>query len=88
MSKFSLILFGLAQLLKFTAKRHPAFAARLKEKNVTVQMRTADKKTGRWFRFENGKITSRAGIHQKPDVTIAFKNEKIAAELQIGRAHV
>jgi len=80
-SKFSLILFGLAQLIKITARRHPAFAQRLKEKNVTVQMRTADKKTGRWFRFENGKLTSRAGIHAKPDVTISFKNEKIAAEL-------
>ena len=80
-SKFSAILFGLAQLLKFTAKRHPAFALRLKEKNVTVQMRTADKTAGRWFAFHNGKITSRAGIHPKPDVTLAFKNEAIAAEL-------
>ncbi|MGE5540595.1 MAG: molybdopterin-dependent oxidoreductase [Gemmatimonas sp.] len=81
MTKFSLILFGLAQLLKIQARRYPAFAARLKEKNVTVQMRTADRKTGRWFKFENGKLTSRAGIHAKPDVTISFKDERIAAEL-------
>jgi molybdopterin guanine dinucleotide-containing S/N-oxide reductase-like protein len=80
-SKFSLILFGLAQLLKFTARRHPAFAKRLKEKNLTVQMRTADKSVGRWFAFKDGKVTSRAGIHAKPDVTIAFKDERIAAEL-------
>lgn len=80
-SKFSVILFGLSQVLKFTARRHPAFAARLKEKNMTVQMRTADKTIGRWFTFKDGKITSRAGIHAKPDVTISFKNEQIAAEL-------
>jgi trimethylamine-N-oxide reductase (cytochrome c) len=81
LTKFSVILFGLAQLLKFTAKRHPAFARRLKEKNITVQMRTADKSIGRWFKFENGKVTSRAGIHPHPDVTISFKDERIAAEL-------
>ena len=80
-SKFSVILFGLSQVLKFTARRHPAFATRLKEKNMTVQMRTADKTIGRWFTFKDGKITSRAGIHAKPDVTISFKNEQIAAEL-------
>ena len=56
-SKFSVILFGLSQVLKFTARRHPAFAARLKEKNMTVQMRTADKTIGRWFTFKDGKIT-------------------------------
>ena len=32
-TKFSLILWGLARLLKYAAWRHPAFRARLKERS-------------------------------------------------------
>ena len=36
--KLSLILFGLAQLLRFKAFRHGAFRARLKERNLVAQI--------------------------------------------------
>ena len=35
-TKFSLILFGLAQLLKYASWRYPAFRARLKERNLVA----------------------------------------------------
>ena len=55
--KLSLILFGLAQLLKLQAFRHPAFRARLKERNLVAQIMARDEETGRWFELKDGKIT-------------------------------
>src|SRR5882757_6112233 len=79
--KFSIILFGLGRLLKFTAWRHKAFRARLKERNFVAQIMTRDEEIGRWFEFKDGKIRSRAGLHPKPDCKLMFKNAKIGASL-------
>ena len=78
---FSLILFGLAQLLKFSARRYPKFAARLKERNLVAQIMARDEGTGRWIALRDGKVTSGAGKHAKPDITIAFKNAKLGTRL-------
>ena len=80
-SRFSLILRGLGLLFRYCRWRHPAFAERLKEKTFTAQIKTADDSEGRWFRFENGRVTSGAGIRADAEVVLAFKNAKIAAEL-------
>jgi len=79
--KFAAILFGLLQLLRFTAWRHPEFRKRLKEKNFTAQLRTKDGSVARWYSFDNGKILSRAGLHPKPEVTLEFKDATLAARL-------
>ncbi|MGB7687361.1 MAG: pyrogallol hydroxytransferase large subunit, partial [Pseudolabrys sp.] len=79
--KFAIILFGLTRLLRFAAWRHSHFAARLKERNFTAQIRARDEDTGRWIEFCNGKIKSRAGLHPKPDVTLFFKNAATGASL-------
>ncbi|HEY3642925.1 MAG TPA: hypothetical protein VGL31_17670, partial [Xanthobacteraceae bacterium] len=60
--KLSLILFGLAQMLKFRAFRHAAFRARLKQRDLVAQIMARDEETGRWFAFKDGKITSGAGL--------------------------
>ncbi len=52
----------------------PAFGARLKERNLVAQIVARDEEIGRWFEIRDGKITSRRGLHKKPDVTLAFKN--------------
>ena len=79
--KFSLILFGLAQLLKHTARRHPAFRARLAERNLVAQIKTADDSQGRHFIFRDGRISSRRGIHPRPDIALVFKNARLGARL-------
>ena len=79
--KFSLILFGLAQLLKHTARRHPAFRARLAERNLVAQIKTADDSQGRHFTFRDGRISSRRGIHPRPDIALVFKNARLGARL-------
>jgi molybdopterin guanine dinucleotide-containing S/N-oxide reductase-like protein len=79
--KLSLILFGLACLLKFKAWRHPEFRARLKERNLVAQIMTRDEEIGRWFEFNNGQVRSRAGLHPKPDCKLMFKNAAVGARL-------
>ena len=79
--KFSVILWGLAQLLRFAAWRHPAFRARLKERNLVAQLKARDEETGRWFEIRDGRITSGAGQHAKPDITLAFKSAAHGAAL-------
>ncbi|HLF12108.1 MAG TPA: molybdopterin-dependent oxidoreductase, partial [Gammaproteobacteria bacterium] len=79
--KFALVLFGLAQLLKFTAWRYPAFRARLKERNLVAQIKARDEGTGRWIELRDGNISSRAKLHRQPDLTLAFKNAATGASL-------
>jgi trimethylamine-N-oxide reductase (cytochrome c) len=82
-SRFTLpvILYALTLMMRFARWRHPQFAARLKERNLVAQIKARDEDIGRWIELRDGKITSRAGIHPKPDITLAFKNATIAASL-------
>ena len=40
--KFSVILWGLARLLNHTARKHPEFRERLKERNLVAQIMARD----------------------------------------------
>ena len=66
--KLPVILFGAAQLLKFAVRRNPEFRARVKEHNLVAQIMTRDEEIGRWYAFDNGKVTTGAGLHSKPDI--------------------
>src|SRR5262249_4274670 len=80
-TQFSAVLWGLAQMLRLKARRHPAFAARLKERNLVAEIIARDEEIGRWYRLVDGKLTSGRGRHAKPDVVIAFKNARMGADL-------
>ena len=77
--KFFIILFVLPVVLKFTARRHPAFAARLKQRNLVAQIKARDEGIGRWISIRDGEISSGRGMHAKPDITLFFKNATIGA---------
>ena len=79
--KLSLILLGLSWLLKFQAWRHPKYRARIKEKNLVAQFVARDEEIGRWFKFEDGRITSGGGVRGDADVTVGFKNAAVGASL-------
>ena len=66
--KFAAILFGLVKTLRFMARRHPSFARRLAERDMTAQFRTADNKVTRHFTLQGGKLSSARGLHPKPDI--------------------
>ena len=80
-TKFSLILWGLAQMLRLKARLHPAFAARLKERNLVAEIIARDEEVSRWYRLADGRLTTGRGRHPKPDVVIAFKNAWMGADL-------
>ncbi len=79
--KFQIILWGMAQLLKFAAWRYPAFHARLKERNLVAQLKARDEEIGRWYAIRDGKLTSGAGLRADADVTLAFKTAAMGADL-------
>src|SRR5882672_11109076 len=79
--KLSIILFGLSWLLKFQTWRHPAYRERLKEKNLTGQFIARDEEIGRWFKIQDGRVTSGSGVLKNADVTVAFKNAALGAGL-------
>ena len=78
--KFLIILWGMVQALRVTARIYPEFADRLKQRNLTAQFKLEDNSEGRWIKFENGKIRSKKGICENPDLSIIFKNKAIAEE--------
>ncbi|HJV82213.1 molybdopterin-dependent oxidoreductase [Noviherbaspirillum sp.] len=79
--KFSALLFGLKHVLRLMAGRHKHFKQRLAEKNITVQMCTADKAVARHFTFRNGNVSSSRGWHDSPDITITVANAALGMKL-------
>ena len=78
--RFTATLIALEKLLRVSAWRYPEFRARLKEKSFTAGIKLRDNSQGRCFRFENGKVRSRAGIWPA-DVSMAFQDAELAARL-------
>ena len=79
--KFKIILWGLSWMFRVSGWRYPAFRARLRERNLVVQIRSEDGKSGRYIIFEDGRVRSGAGLHDAPVVTLVFKTAKIGARL-------
>src|SRR6266545_964760 len=79
--KFKIILWGMAQLLKYAAWRYPAFRERLKERNLLAQLKARDEEIGRWYAIRDGTVTSGRGLHPNPDVTLAFKTAALGVAL-------
>ena len=75
---FSILLFGMVQGLKLAAWRFPAFKQRLAERDLVVQIKLQDNSKGRYIELRGGKISSDPSIHPSPDVTMFFKNQRIA----------
>ena len=77
---FAFVLLGLKLKLERTAGKFPAFRDRLKEKDLTAQIKLKDNSRGRYYTLKGGRVTSKSGIHPNPDVTIFFKNITAALE--------
>src|ERR1039457_211263 len=69
-AKFSVILFALTLLLRWARWRH-----------LVAQIRARDEGTARWIEIHDGNITSAAGMHAKPDITLSFKNAALGVSL-------
>ncbi len=68
------ILFGVTHILQHMARKFPAFKNEMKRHNCVVQIKLKDNSLGRYYIFQSGQLTSRSGIHLKPDVCLIFKD--------------
>jgi molybdopterin guanine dinucleotide-containing S/N-oxide reductase-like protein len=80
---FSIVLAALKLMLDRTAKRYPFFAERVKRQNLIAQIRLQDNSLGRFYTLDKGVITSEAGIHPNPDVTVIFASPRIALNMLV-----
>jgi trimethylamine-N-oxide reductase (cytochrome c) len=75
------LLLGVSLAMNYTALRHPSFKQRLREKKFVAQVKVKDNSVGRSYRFGKGRVTSRPGIHDNPDMTISFKTAGLGVKL-------
>lgn len=80
---FSVILWSLSIALKVCAWRSPKLRALMSEKDFIAQIKVKDGSAGRWYRFVGGKLTSRSGIIENPDVMIRFKTAPLGVRVLI-----
>ncbi|MCO6188404.1 molybdopterin-dependent oxidoreductase [Rhizobium sp. L1K21] len=67
-------LFAIPHLFRLKAKGSRTFRDYLASRNCVVQIRLADMSILRYYKFENGKITSEARHHEAPDLIMQFKD--------------
>jgi trimethylamine-N-oxide reductase (cytochrome c) len=80
---FNFLLWGIRVVFWWTELRYPFFKNRLKEKNITVQIKLKDDSQGRYFTFKDGGLSSKGGFHPKPDVTMVFGSTRVAFDILI-----
>ena len=78
MNKMSLLLFGLAFMLKRKPKKNPELKKKLEENDLVLQIRTASASTARYYVFSGGEVFSKKGVHLRPSVALIWKDEAIA----------
>ena len=76
--KLHVLLYGVVLALRFTAWRSADFRQRLAEHDLVVQIKLQNNKVGRYYKLTNGKVSTKSAIHPNPDVTIFFKNRRVA----------
>lgn len=73
---FSLILYGFYRIMSFTAFISKQFRESIKAKNVTIVIKTKDGSRARYYKFENGKILSKAEDAPNADMSMIWKDAK------------
>jgi len=77
-TRLAVQLYGMEKAIRVAARLYPEFQKKLAEKNLVAQFKVRDNSQGRAFTFQDGKVTSRAGIHPNPDVVLSFEDAATA----------
>ncbi|MPW24720.1 molybdopterin-dependent oxidoreductase [Alkalibaculum sp. M08DMB] len=70
----SIILLGLSIVMNLERRIFSHIAERFKEKNMIVQIKLRDNSLGRYYIFKDGKVKSKGGLHEKPDVIMSYES--------------
>ena len=66
-------LFSLPHVFRLTSANFPKYKKTLTSLNFTAQIRMRDHSFGRWFKFENGRVTSGTNLLERPEVDMTFE---------------
>lgn len=72
------ILFGLSIALRVVPRLSREFRDEMRRHDITAQIRLKDRSVGRWYTLTGGRVRSGAGVQDKPDVTMEFKDLRTA----------
>jgi hypothetical protein len=84
MLKFKFLLWLMTQLMQRAIRTQEACARYVAGKRLEFQIRTVDG-IGRWFRLEDGRVRSFAGLAQAPQFTLTFKDAAKGFEILSAR---
>ena len=73
MLKFKFLLWMMTKLMQRAINTKPACAKYVAGKSLEFQIQTLDK-VGRYFRINDGKVNSFAGLGKNPKFTMTFRN--------------
>lgn len=78
---FQTILLGVSAAINVTAFQYPQFREHLRRKSFVAQVKAKGTSIGRHFIFDKGRVRSKAGLHNNPDICITFKTAALGAKL-------
>jgi len=78
--KFWIMLLILGWRMSWLSRHNEGFQKQLDGKDFVLQFRTTDGGIGRHYHVANGRVIASPGIHQKPSMTLAFKDAGYAFE--------
>ncbi len=84
---FQVILFGIYGLMKVKLAVSPSFRKRIREKNLTAEIKIRGDRYGRTFAFQQGKFSSRKGVTSGADVSMTFSDSRTAVQLMTDQAN-
>ena len=70
--KLRAVLYGLGKVLRVRAAADAGFRALLSRRDAVFQIRLADGSEARWFAVRGGEVTSKGGVHSRPDAALVF----------------
>ena len=70
----SVILRALSPMINGAARRHPDFRALLARHDALIQIQLRDGSIARHYEVGGGKVRSRAGLAERPQVVMSFKD--------------
>lgn len=79
--RLSLLLFGLARLLWFSARTNASFKHFIRNARVRLLIKTADNRHGRLFVFDRGKVRSYGGAGHDFDVALVWQDPGTAVSV-------
>lgn len=72
------ILFALGPIFNRTSSNSESFREDARKYDCVFQLKIKNNKIGRFYTLKDGKVTSKAGIHPNPDISLIFKNIDVA----------